>query len=190
VGIDSLVTSLFFPVTTNAIMLQQLQRALGGVAALAESVARQQAGRGACAAAGDHGDAAAAAEAGQLLEGSDLAAGGEAAEEQLRQLQAQALKAKTQVLRFVALSADAIGGPLYASPRARRRHEAVLAVRAHLLLLVDSLLVVTYADQARVVQLGIDARRSGLEEAQRQLVLAVGQQVRRPAAVEHHATVS
>jgi hypothetical protein len=100
------------------------------------------------------------------------------------------LQAKTQVLRFVALSADAIGGPLYASPRARRRHEAVLAVRAHLLLLVDSLLVVTYADQARVVQLGIDARRSGLEEAQRQLVLAVGQQVRRPAAVEHHATVS
>lgn len=79
VGLDVVVTSLLFPVTTGALMRQRLQRALGQLAALAAGVAACQAGgqgAGPEAAAGEPADGTAAAklEAGQQLADADAAA--------------------------------------------------------------------------------------------------------------------
>lgn len=87
------------------------------------------------------------------------------------------------MLAGVALSSEAVDGPLPALPRARRRHAAVMAVQQHLMHLVDCMLMATLLDEAREEAQAAGGRplpadsRGGLSPAERQLVLAVGQQV-------------
>ena len=80
---DVLVTSLFFPVTTTALMEQQLLQALLGLAGLAQGVAASQAGSG-----------AALAGAEELESGGHGLAGQQAATRQRQRLEAQAAKVR------------------------------------------------------------------------------------------------
>lgn len=86
------------------------------------------------------------------------------------------------MLAGVALSTDAVEGPLPALPRSRRAHAAVMAVQQHLMHLVDCLLMAVLLDEAReqaeeAAGCGA-AAEAGLLPEEQQLVLAVGQQVR------------
>lgn len=90
---------------------------------------------------------------------------------------------KADVLACVALSTDAMSGPLPALKRACRRHEAVMAVQQHLMHMIDCQLMAVLADEAREEAQAAEGRgmaadgRGGLPPAEQQLVLAVGQQV-------------
>ncbi|KAL4420526.1 hypothetical protein ABPG75_010182 [Micractinium tetrahymenae] len=106
-----------------------------------------------------------------------------AASEQRQKLKARARKVKAQVLAFAALSTEAVGGPVPALPRARRRHKAVMAVQAHLMHLIDCLLMAVHVDEAREQARAADGRSpaadsgGSLSPTEQQLVQAVGQQI-------------
>ena len=129
--------------------MQQLMQALACLASLAEGVAASHAGQplpGSQASTPTAGTAPAAAAA-QLEAGAAHEAAQQQATAARARLQGLAQKAKSHTMRFVALSRDALGGPVPARRRTKQRHDTVLAVQDLLMQLIDQMVLLLMAAQ-------------------------------------------